>query len=686
MDAAGNQNGVYTNTSGITYSKAGISNDGDTGIQLDGDTNKGYVSIADKAAQHVGDTFTMGFWVRVDYILEANTGLFTSGSGTGGPSIGLNGDGTVSLGKDGISFIQSSSTQNLNDGLKHFVVWTKNGSTNKCYFDRGVDVTGSIVNATVSNATGYVIGRNHGASSTQFLRGFVDEVMLFPTALSQAQVQALYDLAFVFTTAPTATASGIVLSATAGITNQSATGKTYQWRNNLATILGATATSYSSQSSDYGQEIDAVVTAASVAGFTTDQATNQVSPDANGHALTLAQKPIVADPTPTSGVGKYWEPCVVLDSTNSQYVLFADPASGPGFNATGLGRWTCPYTSNPTLAASWTYTGDCNAGTITSSSTVVDQGTHWRLYYYKSNIITTSALYTRTSTDQGATWSAEGTAIAANAVVWSAAWNGSSAWPTNGVASSANWEMLVGGYIPSTMPAEFALAYAKSTDSGATYTLQNGGFYTTPASPVAGCRGGGPCVLFGGAKYNGYYYAFDHISSQVDHQSYPTDIVLMRSSDLTSLTGWTSLGYILNHNAISAYTGTQVADGWGVEHGGSLYVFYSGVRAPSTDQGGSVLGAFFPGTTAQFITAAVVGFSSFPVSAVGGLYPSLVLYPSTSLHPSASLFSPFRPGSASLAHPGAGTLVTATRSPGSLSMSSFPVGSLSESGFPEGSF
>jgi hypothetical protein len=93
---------------------------------------------------------------------------------------------------------------------------------------------------------------------------------------------------------------------------------------------------------------------------------------------------------------------------------------------------------------------------------------------------------------------------------------------------------------------------------------------TTPASPTAGCRGGGPCLLNGGQPINVRYYLIDHISSQVAHH---------------------------DHNPNDGYTSLQTADGWVVEQGGKLYLFHDGTRAPSTDQGGSVYVASFAGTT-----------------------------------------------------------------------------------------
>jgi hypothetical protein len=71
------------------------------------------------------------------------------------------------------------------------VVVTKSGATVKLYIN-AVDSTGAVVNATLADTTSALnIGRDV-AFPAQYFNGRIDEVAVYPTALSAARVAAHY--------------------------------------------------------------------------------------------------------------------------------------------------------------------------------------------------------------------------------------------------------------------------------------------------------------------------------------------------------------------------------------------------------------------------------------------------------------------------------------------------------------
>lgn len=93
----------------------------------------------------------------------------------------------------------TTSTVTIVDTNPHHIVVTKNAATVKVYVD-AVDVTGTVTNATLAdNASTLRIGYDLSADPANMV---IDEVAIYPTALSLARVQAHYNAGLL---APTAT-------------------------------------------------------------------------------------------------------------------------------------------------------------------------------------------------------------------------------------------------------------------------------------------------------------------------------------------------------------------------------------------------------------------------------------------------------------------------------------------------
>ena len=84
----------------------------------------------------------------------------------------------------------ASSTNAITDQSWHHVVATKNGAETRIYVD-GVDRTAAATNSTLtSNATALNIGR--ATTGSAYSGADIDEVAVYPTALSAARVLAHY--------------------------------------------------------------------------------------------------------------------------------------------------------------------------------------------------------------------------------------------------------------------------------------------------------------------------------------------------------------------------------------------------------------------------------------------------------------------------------------------------------------
>ena len=164
-------------------------------------SNNDYFEAPDSDILDYGDVFTLEAWV-----LRGGVGAvehFIVGKGDDG----TNRAGGLYIQDDRVMIAQTDvapliySTIFITDTTTwHHVVGTKNGSTLHIYVD-GVDVTdnSTLNNFTCQNTTrqlsiGAEVGGGGGHAS--FFAGGLDEVAVYKTALTQAQIQVHYKAAF----------------------------------------------------------------------------------------------------------------------------------------------------------------------------------------------------------------------------------------------------------------------------------------------------------------------------------------------------------------------------------------------------------------------------------------------------------------------------------------------------------
>jgi hypothetical protein len=183
--------GTYKNspTLGVTGALVG---DANTAVTLNG-TNQ-FIERANSATLNVGDVFTFEAWLkRAENARAADVFLYKEGTPQTA-KFAVTGTNRLQLRVPGVKTIVESTTEVKADGAWHHVVATKNGSAVHLYVD-GVDVTGTVTNETCGNNTATLtIGAENAAE--EFFKGSLDEVAIYPTALSETRVKAHYSAAF----------------------------------------------------------------------------------------------------------------------------------------------------------------------------------------------------------------------------------------------------------------------------------------------------------------------------------------------------------------------------------------------------------------------------------------------------------------------------------------------------------
>ena len=204
-DSAGANTGTYTG--GITLGQpGGLSADSNTAVRLDGTT--GYVAVPDANALDLGNgPLTYEFWAK-----RADAGTYYQliySKKSQGNVFFLN--NKLTFDNDSSVIVQEAGTT-VDTNWHHFVV-TRSGSgagNTKLYKD-GLDVTAEIGTqfALASNALPLRIGAYDPYGL--YFNGTVDEIAVYPSALTANRVQAHFNAASSAGTADPATLDGAIL-------------------------------------------------------------------------------------------------------------------------------------------------------------------------------------------------------------------------------------------------------------------------------------------------------------------------------------------------------------------------------------------------------------------------------------------------------------------------------------------
>ena len=194
-DAAGTNPGKAKG--GLTLGVAGaLSSDPDTAVGLG--SNSAYVSVANAANLNFGADFSVEAWAKPS-VVNGIGGAVVHKGGTSGYSVwqyrlsvtsGNQWRGTVYVGATAITVTAPGSATTA---WTHLVM-TKAGST-LCLYVNAVLAASATITGTPNTSTGILaIGRT-GASSSDYFNGAVDEVAVYPAALSASRVAAHFSAA-----------------------------------------------------------------------------------------------------------------------------------------------------------------------------------------------------------------------------------------------------------------------------------------------------------------------------------------------------------------------------------------------------------------------------------------------------------------------------------------------------------
>ena len=192
-DSAGTNTGSVRG--GVTFGAPGaLIGDSDTSMSFDG--SSGYVSVANNANLNLTGDLTVEAWARPS-ALDGMTRAVVHKGGTGGyPTyqyrIGLTSGnlwrGTVYVGSNNLTVSSPGIASTL--GWTHLVM-TRSGSTLKLYLN-GTAVATATASGTLNTGTGTLaIGRT-GSVSVDYFKGSIDDVAVYPKALSAAIIADHY--------------------------------------------------------------------------------------------------------------------------------------------------------------------------------------------------------------------------------------------------------------------------------------------------------------------------------------------------------------------------------------------------------------------------------------------------------------------------------------------------------------
>lgn len=186
-DEIGSSHGKYVGSPTLTTPSA--VGDGNKAATFNGTSQ--YIAIPDNDYLDFGDAFSIIAWIKRTGTSGGAVHTIVS-KGAGGYMLQIQGSDKLYLEKEDLQAIVESTTT-IVDTNWHFVAATKDGATVKLYID-AVDVTGTVSNATIVNTTDPLnIGRrvSHGNA---WWPGSLDEIALYPRALSAAEITAIYAL------------------------------------------------------------------------------------------------------------------------------------------------------------------------------------------------------------------------------------------------------------------------------------------------------------------------------------------------------------------------------------------------------------------------------------------------------------------------------------------------------------
>ncbi|HEX7655269.1 MAG TPA: LamG-like jellyroll fold domain-containing protein, partial [Verrucomicrobiae bacterium] len=193
-------NGVLVTTGGATIASGGRFGNALSLTGVGGVTTNNIVIVSNKCVTtDAAGTWSVGYWLKTatagaEIMYQGNGGWSSSGQ----TMFYLNNNGTTAGTHAGAVRWAGgwlTGTAALNNNSWHFVTLVDNAGTETIYVDGNVDtVTATMANPLATSANQLWIGGSpDGGDGAVRMSGMIDEVYMFNRALSQAEVQSLYN-------------------------------------------------------------------------------------------------------------------------------------------------------------------------------------------------------------------------------------------------------------------------------------------------------------------------------------------------------------------------------------------------------------------------------------------------------------------------------------------------------------
>jgi PKD repeat protein len=179
----------------VTGAPGALAGDANTAMSFDGTT--GYVSVPNSSSLNLTGDLSIELWAKPGALDNTTRAAVHKGGASGYPSyqyrLGLTSSnfwrGTVFIGSDNYT-VTSPSIAKANTWT--FLAMTRRGSTLTLYMN-GVAVATTTASASPLNtSTGVLAVGRTGSTSVDYFKGSLDEVAVYPAALSPARITAHY--------------------------------------------------------------------------------------------------------------------------------------------------------------------------------------------------------------------------------------------------------------------------------------------------------------------------------------------------------------------------------------------------------------------------------------------------------------------------------------------------------------
>ncbi len=181
---------VCTGTTLLKGPSVSYSNPYASGNALNFDGVNDYVSLGTSTLFNITSAISIEAWVKVTAFTTAWQAIVTKGDNSW--RIQRNNlTNQISFGTTGLSNVDLAGTKNINDGQWHHIAAVYNGTTKFLYIDAVLDASIAATGSISVSTYAALIGENaQPVSSGRYFNGTIDEVRIWNSARTQAQIQA----------------------------------------------------------------------------------------------------------------------------------------------------------------------------------------------------------------------------------------------------------------------------------------------------------------------------------------------------------------------------------------------------------------------------------------------------------------------------------------------------------------